>query len=183
MQAVQGLLNFAPNEPNDGGLLLMKGSSLLFDKFFSSQRESCWHDDAPPPVSKFLDLFLFSDADVKWFEDRGCELLKVNMNAGDFVLWDSRTMHYARLPEGNQIRHLQYICMIPRRFATEKDLEMKKEWFENWLGTTHWPHCNIYPQKQAPMRDGAICSRARSEPLEKPELIDTVLRLAGVKAY
>ena len=72
--------------------------------------------------------------------DRGCELVKINMEPGDFVLWDSRTMHYARLPEGNQIRHVQYICMTPRRFATEESLKLKAECFNKWIGTTHWPH-------------------------------------------
>jgi ectoine hydroxylase-related dioxygenase (phytanoyl-CoA dioxygenase family) len=87
-----------------------------------------------------MDLFLFSEKDVKWFQERGCELVKINMEPGDFVLWDSRTMHYACLPEGDQIRHVQYICMTPRRFATPETLELKKECFENFTGTTHWPH-------------------------------------------
>ncbi|KAJ5681632.1 uncharacterized protein N7477_001572 [Penicillium maclennaniae] len=85
MQAVQGLLNYAPNGPNDGGLMLMKGSS----KFFAHKRESFNHEDAPPPEIQFMDLFLFSEKDVQWFKDRGCELIKVNMEPGDFVLWDS----------------------------------------------------------------------------------------------
>ena len=33
------------------------------------------------------------------------------------------------------------------------------------------------------MRDGEVCPKDRSEPFEKPELTDTVLRLAGVKEY
>ena len=43
MQAVQGLLNYAPNGPNDGGLMLMKGSSKLFDEFFSQERTEADH--------------------------------------------------------------------------------------------------------------------------------------------
>lgn len=140
MQAVQGLLNFAPNGPKDGGLVLMKGSAKLFDEYFSQDRESYAHEDAPPPELKYQDLFLFDPKDLKWFEDRGCELVKINMEPGDFVLWDSRTIHYAELPQGNQIRHVQYICMTPRRFATEEALELKKQCFDNWMGTTHWPH-------------------------------------------
>lgn len=140
MQAVQGLLNYAPNSDMDGGLVLCKGSSLLFDEYFSQDRQSYNHEDAPPPELEYMDLFLFSERDVKWFEERGCETVKINMNPGDFVLWDSRTIHYAKLPEGNQIRHVQYICMTPRRFAEESDLKLKKECFDNWLGTTHWPH-------------------------------------------
>ncbi|KAJ5890761.1 uncharacterized protein N7473_006989 [Penicillium subrubescens] len=183
MQAVQGLLNYAPNGPKDGGLMLMKGSAKLFDEFFSQKRESYNHEDAPPPEMEYMDLFLFSDKDVEWFKERGCELIKVNMEPGDFVLWDSRTMHYACLPEGDQIRHVQYICMTPKRFASPEALELKKQCFENYIGTTHWPHCNIRPAKEKPMRGDTVCPKDRSEPFEKPELTDTVLQLAGVKSY
>ncbi|KAE8155176.1 hypothetical protein BDV25DRAFT_126097 [Aspergillus avenaceus] len=168
MQAVQGLLNFAPNGSKDGGLMLMKGSAKLFDEFFAQKRDQYDHEDAPPPEAKFMDLFLFHERDVQWFKDHGCELIKVNMEPGDFVLWDSRTMHYACLPEGDQIRHA---------------LELKKQCFENFMGTTHWPHCNIRPAAEKPMRNGEVCPVYRTEPFEKPELTDTVLRLAGVKPY
>ncbi|KAL4892485.1 Clavaminate synthase-like protein [Aspergillus ambiguus] len=183
MQAVQGLLNFAPSGPNDGGLMLMKGSAKLFNEFFSVPREPYAHEDAPPPEMKYMDLFLFSPEDVKWFEERGCELIKVNMEPGDFVLWDSRTMHYAKFPEGNNFRHVQYICMTPRRFATEEALKLKKQCFESWTGTTHWPHCNIRAQKEKPIRNGKVCPKNRTEPWEKPEMTDRVLQLAGVKPY
>lgn len=183
MQAVQGLLNYAPNGPKDGGLMLMRGSAKLFNEFFAHKRESADHEDAPPPELKYMDLFLFSEKDIKWFEERGCEMFKVNMEPGDFVLWDSRTMHYARLPEGNQIRHVQYICMTPKAYANEEALAAKKQCFENWIGTTHWPHCNIRPTEDKPMRNGKICPKYRNEPFEKPELTDQVLRLAGVKDY
>ncbi|GLA29660.1 hypothetical protein AnigIFM63326_007568 [Aspergillus niger] len=183
MQAVQGLVNFAPNGPKDGGLMLMKGSAKLFDEFFAQDRDPYDHEDAPPPEMKYMDLFLFHQRDLKWFEDRGCELIKVNMDPGDLVLWDSRTMHYACLPEGDQIRHVQYVCMTPKRFATEKALELKKYCFENYMGTTHWPHCNIRPSTEKPMRNGKVCPKDRTEPYEKPELTDTVLKLAGVKDY
>jgi hypothetical protein len=69
-----------------------------------------------------MDLFLFNDKDFKWFEERGRELVKVDMEPGDFVFCDSRTMHYARLPEGDQIRHVQNICMTPCQ------LRMRRNW-------------------------------------------------------
>ncbi|KAH8900322.1 Clavaminate synthase-like protein [Thozetella sp. PMI_491] len=183
MQAVQGLLNFAPNGPNDGGLVLMKGSAKLFNEFFEHKRDSADHEDAPPPEIKYMDLFLFSQKDVKWFEERGCELIKVCMEPGDFVLWDSRTMHYARFPEGDQIRHVQYICMTPSRFASADALATKKKCFENYIGTTHWPHCNIRATAEKPMRNGEVCPKYRTEPFEKPIVTDRLLELAGVKAY
>ncbi|RDW87855.1 hypothetical protein BP5796_03549 [Coleophoma crateriformis] len=182
MQAVQGLLNYAPNGPKDGGLILMKGSSKLFDDFFARDRDPYDHEDAPPPEMKFMDLFLFSQADTKWFTDRGCELIKINMEPGDFVLWDSRTMHYACLPEADQIRQVQYICMTPRSMAPPDQLKIKAECFEKRIGTTHWPHCNINPSGP-PMRDGKICPHNRSDPADPPIVTQQILRLAGVEAY
>ncbi|KAL2793783.1 Clavaminate synthase-like protein [Aspergillus keveii] len=152
MQAVQGLLNFAPNGLKDGGLILMKGAANLFDEFFASQRQAADHEDAPPAELEWEDLFLFSEEHVQWFKDHGCELTKINLDPGDMVLWDSRTMHYACLPEGDQIRHAQYICMTPRRFATPEALDLRKRCFEEYRGTTHWPHRNIHITSMKPMR-------------------------------
>lgn len=140
MQCVQGLINYAPNGPNDGGLIVMKGSSKLFDQFFSETREQDDHEDKPPEEENFKDLFIFKEEDVKWFEKRGCEMIKVNLDPGDLVLWDSRTMHYACFPQGDIIRTVQYVCMTPRKFARQEDMDLKAELFKTWQGTTHWPH-------------------------------------------
>ncbi|KAI4658820.1 uncharacterized protein J4E79_006579 [Alternaria viburni] len=182
MQCVQGLLNYQPNGPDDGGLILMKGSSKLYDEFFREKREQDNHEDKPPEEEDFKDLFIFKEEDVQWFKDRGCTLKKVNLEAGDLVLWDSRTMHYACFPQGNRIRHVQYVCMTPAKFAKKEDLELKAELFKTWQGTTHWPHCNIRKQGP-PERDGKPDPQNRTEPLEKPIVTDRILQLAAVKAY
>jgi hypothetical protein len=199
MQCVQGLLNYQPNGPNDGGLILMKGSSKLFDEFFREKKEQAEHEDKPPEEEKFGDLFIFKEEDVKWFEDHGCTLEKLCLEPGDFVLWyvsyqplsrnivnttgrDSRTMHYACFPQGDLIRHVQYICMTPAKFAKKEDIELKGKLFKNWQGTTHWPHCNI--RVQGPVeRDGKPDPQNRTEPYEKPIITDRILQLAGVTAY
>jgi hypothetical protein len=198
MQCVQGLLNFQPNGPKDGGLILMKGSAKLFDEFFAETREQDEHEDKPPPEEEMRDLFIFKEADVEWFKSRGCTLQKIDMEPGDLVktpqcqlqtftnifqvLWDSRTMHYAAHPQGDLIRHVQYICMTPKKFAKEEDVKLKAELFQNFQGTTHWPHCNIH-KAGPPLRDGKLCPKNRTEPLEKPIVTDQILQLAGVKAY
>jgi len=79
MQAVQGLVNFGQCGDLDGGLVVMNGSSKLFDEFFAHKRESADHEDAPPPEIKYMDLFLFSKKDLAWFESKGCELIKFNL--------------------------------------------------------------------------------------------------------
>ena len=179
----------------------MKGSSKLFDEFFAETREQLDHEDKPPEEVDFKDLFIFKESDVKWFEARGCKLEKINLDPGDLVcaqlialtydlvltcstqvLWDSRTMHYACFPQGERIRHIQYICMTPAKFAKKEDLELKADTFKEWQGTTHWPHCNIH-KMGPPMRDGKVDPKNRTEPLEKPEITDRLLQLAAVKAY
>lgn len=44
-------------------------------------------------------------------------------------------------------------------------------------------HCNIRPTAEKPMRNGEVCPKYRTEPFDKPDLSEQVLRLAGVKAY
>jgi hypothetical protein len=91
-------------------------------------------------------------------------------------------MHYAAHPQGQLIRHVQYVCMTPAKFATEEDRATKAEYFQQWQGTTHWPHCNLRPAG-VPMRNGVEDPNNRKEPLEKPVITDRVLQLAGVKKY
>jgi hypothetical protein len=165
--------------PDDGGLVTMEGSAKLFDKFFKQH---------PPDRSKgplaalHYDFYPFQDSDVKWYEDQGCKLVKVCAEPGDLILWDSRQMHYAVYPTTDTIRTIIYACYTPVALASAEDLQKKKEIFERWEATTHWPHINIHSQGKA-MIDGKIDPMERTEPLEKPELTDRLLQLAGVKAY
>ena len=72
-------------------------------------------------------------------------MVKVCMDPGDLVLWDSRTIHYACFPKAEQIRYVIYTCFTPRKFGEEEDLKYKGELFAKYQGTTHWPHCVSTP--------------------------------------
>jgi len=54
------------------------------------------------------DWFGFEPAEVEWFQNKGCEIVKVCADVGDLILWDSRTVHYNVLPEGQTLRAI--IC-------------------------------------------------------------------------
>ena len=97
MQCVQGILNLAPNGLNDGGLIVLKGSSKLNELFFKTHetKERTWGP---------ADWFGFQKDEVNWFIERGCEVVKVCADPGDLILWDSRTMHYNVLPESQNTR-------------------------------------------------------------------------------
>ncbi|KAL3440561.1 hypothetical protein BJX65DRAFT_300404 [Aspergillus insuetus] len=178
LACAQGLLNLTPAGPRDGGLLLMEGSAPLFDQFFKvfpPEKEGGMSE-------RQYDFFGFKMEHLSWFEERGCRLIKVCVDPGDLIIWDSRTLHYARLPESETIRSVIYITYTPAALGKPEDIKHKAELFHRFEGTTHWPHCNIWGQGKA-MKDGKVDPLERDEPLEKPELTDQILRLAGVKAY
>ena len=80
--------------------MVMKGSHQLNDEFFKThcmEKKEKW-GRVPD------DWHGFGDDEIEWFEERGCEFMKVDCGAGDLIVWDSRTVHYNVLPEGDQIR-------------------------------------------------------------------------------
>ncbi|KAJ5683464.1 hypothetical protein N7462_006629 [Penicillium macrosclerotiorum] len=173
-----GIINLSEAGPLDGGLQLLQGSSELFELFFKENPPKPKAKDAPGQ----LDWYGFTLEDVEWFKDHGCKLIKINAEPGDVIIWDSRTVHYASLPQSETIRTIIYATYTPASLATPEDVALKADIFHRFEGTTHWPHCNIFAQGKA-MRGDKICPGERNEPLEKPEMTDQVLKLAGVKPY
>lgn len=205
MQCVQGILNLAPNGPDDGGLLVMKGSHALNEQFFKAFPEKVGRG-----TWGSIDWFGFEKDEVKWFEDRGCEVIKVCAEPGDLIVWDSRTIRkslphtfslclrgyvrihkksahsgadWNKLPDSQNLRAVMYICYTPASFATSADREKKIDYYNKKLGTTHWPHANIFHQEDKHLRLGKPDSYSRDSPVEKAEESDLLLKLAGVKAY
>lgn len=145
LHCIQGILNFAPNGHDDGGLLVLKGSHTLNEDFFKSHCVLGRKTSGPP------DWFGFEQSEGKWFEDRGCELLKVCADPGDVILWDSRTVHYNALPKSQKLRALICkpsfdlipdrimigldACYTPASFAMADDVATKANIFEQWKGT------------------------------------------------
>jgi ectoine hydroxylase-related dioxygenase (phytanoyl-CoA dioxygenase family) len=178
LACVQGFVNCSPAGPDDGGLLLMVGSAALFEQFFKSHPA----EERPKTLYDQYDLYLFTAEQVKWYEERGCKLIKVCAEPGDLILWDSRTVHHVALPESETVRTVMYVCYTPAALAKKDDLQLKAELFKKFEATTHWPHCNIHSQGKA-IVNGRIDPLERDEPLEKLEITDQILKLAGVKCY
>jgi len=95
---VQGLVNLNENGPDDGGLMVLRGSSQLFEQFFDEHGRGGHKSWGP------ADWCGFSLEQQEWFLNRGCEWIKVCAGPGDLILWDSRTMHYNVTPSGNRDR-------------------------------------------------------------------------------
>lgn len=177
MQCVQGILNFARNRPHDGGLIVVKGSSKLNEQFFKS------HDVHGRKTWGPADWFGFEQKEVDWFLERGCEVVKVCAEPGDLILWDSRTVHWNVMPESQVTRAVMYICYTPASFASSEDLEKKSALFKQRIGTTHWPHANIFPNNDERLRLGKPDTYARMRPYQEPVETELLLKLAGALPY
>ncbi|KAF0323532.1 phytanoyl- dioxygenase [Colletotrichum asianum] len=161
VHCVQGIINLSPNGPEDGGLVVYPGSHKLDDEFFDTHP-----DVALLPNNK--DVYLFSKEELAWFEDRGLRPHKVCADVGDLIMWDSRVIHYGSdpTPLGNT------------------QLALKKNKFEHFGSTTHWPYEHITAgPTYAILPDGTRDPQDRDEPLEKPELTDKLLKLAVARPY
>jgi hypothetical protein len=178
LACIQGIAQFSSSGEKDGSLVVFKKSHRLSEQYF---REVLGQDNW---LKK--DWVSIPDQDIKWFEDRGAETLKIDAEPGDLILWDSRTIHYGQQPDADDgnIRTIAYISYSPASFATEEALEAKKKVFEAWAGTSHWAHDNINPRfARATLPNGEPDPRDTGVPSEKPELTDDLLKLAGVIPY
>ena len=178
LHCIQGIINLSHAGPEDGSLVVVSGSSKLTEEFFDK------HTD--PSNWEWRDNRYFDEKDMEWFFERGCKITKVLAEPGDLILWDSRTIHWGGEPtsKSDTIRTVIYAAYAPTKLASKDALAEKEIIFNKWGATTHWPHDNIKLRDlQASYPDGTLDSRHRSQPLEKPEMSDKLLRLAGVKAY
>jgi hypothetical protein len=110
------------------------------------------------PGSHLEDRSGFVDKDKKdWLliPGRLNEAVRVEANAGDLVLWDSRTVHQGTLPiqdrptvarpiEGLMSGHeysprlVVYVCMLPKLRLTKAQRTKRIEAFANRRMTNHW---------------------------------------------
>lgn len=84
LYCVQGIMNLLPNGPEDGGLMVLKGSSALYAQLFEA------FDDVKPEAGwNVIDRHDHTPEQIQWLIDHGCEWEKVCAEPGDLLLWDS----------------------------------------------------------------------------------------------
>lgn len=62
------------------------------------------------------DHIKLDDEQMAWLEERGCYVEKPCLEPGDFIVWDSRTVHWGAAPE--EQNHRMAICESYRTIAT-----------------------------------------------------------------
>lgn len=148
--AVQGLLNLYPSGENDGGFVVVPKSTHMMDNAFLIDPDIC---------GKLKGDFVRINREAKWWtslrrrttNNYDYRPVKLCLDAGDFVLWDSRCIHCNNPPtqlsedpeaKKNLKRLAAYICMTPTRLAKNIDelVAQRVYAFQNGFSTNHWPH-------------------------------------------
>ncbi|KAJ7593464.1 hypothetical protein C8J56DRAFT_931149 [Mycena floridula] len=181
---IQGIVNLLPNGPDDGGLMIMRGTRPLFAELFETFKK-----DMPEGGWKYRDTYHFNQEHMKWFESKGCTWHKVTANPGDVILWDSRTCHYGAFPTSNNFRVATYVCYKPAHLIPPDFLELKIKAMNEMSQTTHDPVVfavrTAAPFQGLPPFEGAV-DRAwenKKGPAKPPVLSSVGRKLAGLESY
>lgn len=124
--SIQGLVNLVDNDEGSGGLVVVPRSHRAHAEFFA--RRGLRHAS---------DWYVFSDEEKK---DPACRgHLKVCGEAGDLMLWDSRTFHCNTVPGRPVERVCAYICMLPKKQVPAATLARRAEAVAERRCSSHHP--------------------------------------------
>ncbi len=151
-----------------------------------SSSSSCPRRSASSLAARAQRLLRINEEQVKWFEERGCTQYKVEAKPGDLILWDSRTMHHAAFPMGNEIRTVIYTCFAPASQISPEDLAKKQELFNRWeaplTGRTATCSARVSQEGWQARVGRDLPSRARRADRE-PIITEQIKKLAGLIPY
>ncbi|WVQ77343.1 hypothetical protein IAR50_007027 [Cryptococcus sp. DSM 104548] len=174
---IQGLVNFAPNGPEDGGLMVLHGSAALFNEFVAAHEH-----DKPEGGWSPVDIHLHTPSQLAWYISKGCYWRKVEAGPGDVVLWDSRCLHMGVAPglEGG-LRAATYVCYKPANLITSDQLALKQDLARRYGQTSHDP---VEVRETTASVGWRIRKPGeRIEPLNKPIMTKRGRQLAGLEIY
>lgn len=155
-RCVQGFVTLKDMPATGGTLVVMPGSHRLHEEFFDAfpDRVSIDVTDEETGETKkktFSDNWVkFTQDELDWWKESGCEPVRISAKAGQLVLWDSRTVHQGSYPlpgSAPQWRWVVYVCMKPTPTARDpasrkklaRAMQKKQEIFLEGATASHWP--------------------------------------------
>jgi hypothetical protein len=193
LQTYQSWVTPLPVEEGDGTLVVLRGSHAHFAEFakrfgheFASKTRDyvllqSYGGKKTDPETRLRQV-----REKRWidfFIGKGCEKCYIQCPAGSLVLWDSRTVHMGQEPRMGRLhpkfRAVVYVCYLPRRLATEKELIKKRAAFENGRMTSHWPQRSRLFGK-VPVYWIKSSTKEPMTPFPLPKLTDLGKRLAAM---
>ncbi len=134
-QCVQGLVNLIATTPAIGGNVLIPGSHKRFADIPTDYPERLGR------VPLTVDHFRFTADDPML---RGTPPIMCHLEAGDLLLWDSRTIHCSSpgletpTPQAALMRAVGLVCMMPKHLTPPEVIEQRKHAVERVISTTNW---------------------------------------------
>lgn len=172
---IQGFVNLIDTDIGDGCLVIRPGSHKYHEEF---------HATFPEFKDDWVKL---QDIHHKWFDDKGCETIRITAPRGSMTLWDSRAIHANSTAQPgrehpDRFRMVIYICMTTRDRATESTLAKKRKYFLEGRVTNHYPHCiKVFPIKPHLYGNTTFLPGLEKDQLmyHVPELTELGRKLAG----
>ena len=154
MHCVQGAVTLMPTSPSAGGNILIPKSHKWFAEIPETYAERLGK------LPGWLDHFRFPADDARLQETPP---IMAHMEAGDMMLWDSRTVHCSSpgiepaAPSDPSapalIRAASLVCMMPRSKASEDVIAKRRAAVDAVVSTTNWTDrffsTEEYPEMQA----------------------------------
>ena len=133
---VQGLVSLLPTSPETGGNVVIPGSHRWFSSIPDRYAERLARIDPS------IDHFRFPADDPQLAETPP---IMCHLDAGDLLLWDSRTVHCstpgagdAAGPDNSLVRAVSLICMMPRSKSNDEIIERRRRAVDERTSTTNW---------------------------------------------
>jgi hypothetical protein len=187
LQCVQALVTLLPTSKGTGGNVLIPGTH----KDFKTIPERYPKRIANLPSN--VDHFRFPNDDPLLASDDKVPIM-CHMEAGDMLLWDSRTIHCAapslddgasremQLQNPGLLRAVSLVCMMPRKRSSEAVIQERKQCVEGMRTTTNWTDILTTDKVFTPIQDALAKNPNKFKVPPQPVLNDYQLKLVGYEA-
>ena len=133
---VQGLVSLLPSSPSTGGNVIIPGSHKLFESIPDLYTERLSRIDSG------IDHFRFPIDDPLLASSPP---IMPHIEAGDLLLWDSRTVHCSSPaigaegdPRRGLLRAASLVCMMPRSRSNASVIARRRDALASRTSTTNW---------------------------------------------
>jgi len=175
---VQGAVSLLPSSPATGGNILIPGSHKWFADIPQRYAERLGR------LPEWLDHFRFPADDPRL---TATPPIMAHMEAGDMMLWDSRTVHCSSpglepAPATNAaaptlLRAASLVCMMPKSLASDEVLAQRRAAVPTRTSTTNWSDRFLSTDTYSEMQNADDLSKYQLPPV--PQLTEDQRALVG----
>lgn len=165
LHGVQGFVALNAQDASTGGFLVVPGSHHLHQTWVT--------DTTFGTANDFVRVLGGAARPLHYLPRR-----LVSCQPGDLVIWDSRCIHcntpavlQPRTPKGELLRMAVYVCMLPKKFATDENLRARQVAYKMGMSSNHWPLISAEELRRFNNGDGFCPKRLEEATDGREELI------------